>query len=237
MLLHEGLGCVAMWKDFPERLAAATGCNVFAYSRAGYGRSSAISLPRPLDYMQREGLEVVSPILTAMNFSCCVLIGHSDGASIAIVNAGGVRDPRVRGLVLMAPHVFAEETGLRSIEQARIAYAETNLRERLAKYHGANVDNAFKGWCDAWLDPGFRAWNIEHFLPPIAVPSLLIQGVDDQYGTRLQLDRIAGQVKGEVETQLLADCKHAPHFEQPERTLQLNQAFVNRVLGITAPKR
>ena len=226
VLLHEGLGCVALWRDFPQRLATTTGCPVFAYSRAGYGHSSATPLPWPLDYMQREALQELAPLLDAAGIQDCVLFGHSDGASIALVYAGCMRDPRVRGVIVMAPHVFTEEIGLRSIAAAREAYEQGDLRAKLAKYHGENVDCAFHGWCDSWLHPDFAQWNIEHALPGIHVPLLQLQGADDQYGTPAQLAAIARGVSGPHSTVLLPDCRHAPQFEQPAATLDAVGVFL-----------
>lgn len=224
VLLHEGLGCVELWRDFPARLAARTGCAVFAWSRPGYGNSSPRALPWPLDYMQREGLALPA-LLDAAGIGDCILAGHSDGASIALVAAGGTRDPRIRGLVVMAPHVFVEESGLNSIRAAQEAFVHGSLRQRLQKYHGVNVDCAFKGWAESWLHPAFVDWNIETFLPGIRVPLVQIQGRDDQYGTGAQLDAIARQSSGPVATHVLEDCRHAPHAEQREITLGLIAAF------------
>src|SRR5271157_4886483 len=189
VMLHEGLGCVALWRDFPMKLAAASGWGVFAYSRAGYGQSDAIDLPRPLDYMTEEAILSLPRVLAAIGFKRGVLLGHSDGASIAAIYAGEHDDERVRGLVLMAPHVFTEAPGLAAIAEARDAYRTGDLRARLAKHH-ADVDCAFCGWNGAWLDPGFKAWNIEGFVERWRVPALLIQGDDDQYGTLAQIRAI-----------------------------------------------
>ena len=232
VLLHEGLGCVALWRDFPARLAARTGCAVFAWSRPGYGNSSPRALPWPLDYMQREGLALPA-LLDAAGIGDCILVGHSDGASIALVAAGAARAPRLRGLVVMAPHVFAEESGLDSIRAAREAYVHGDLRHRLQRYHGTNVDCAFRGWSESWLNPGFLDWNLESFLPGIRVPLLQIQGRDDQYGTVAQLDAIARQSSGPVATHVLEDCRHAPHAEQSEITLTLIAEFVG---GLALPR-
>ena len=229
VLLHEGLGCVALWRDFPERLAAATGCGVFLYSRLGYGGSSARPLPWPLDYMQQEGRDRLPRLLDAAALDDCVLLGHSDGASIALVHAGAASASRVKGVVAIAPHVFVEEIGLRSIRAAREAYRHGNLRARLAKYHGTNVDCAFSGWSDSWLHPDFVHWNIEDSLPHISVPVLQIQGAEDQYGSAAQLTAIARQVRSPVETQLLAACKHVPQLEQTELTLRLISGFIARL--------
>ncbi|KAA3628361.1 MAG: alpha/beta hydrolase [Proteobacteria bacterium] len=227
VFLHEGLGCVALWKDFPERVAAATGCEVFVYSRIGYGKSDPVEVPRPLSYMHIEGLEVVSKVLDAAGIGEAVLVGHSDGGSIALVNAGAVHDRRVTGLVLLAPHVFNEAVCVESIRKVKIAYETTELRDKLARLHGDNVDCAFWGWNHAWLDPDFMQWNIEEYLPGVKVPILAIQGEDDEYGTLAQLDAIERQVNGPTERLVLPDCGHSPHRDQPEATLEAITGFVN----------
>jgi pimeloyl-ACP methyl ester carboxylesterase len=234
VLLHEGLGCVALWRDFPQRLAAATGHPVFAWSRPGYGQSSALPLPWPLDYMEREGQTGLPAVLAAAGIGDCVLLGHSDGASIALVHAGCVADPRVQGVIVMAPHVFAEDLGLASIAQAREAYLHGDLRARLTKFH-ADVDCAFHGWCDSWLHPDFKRWNIERVLPGIRVPLLQIQGEDDQYGSAAQLEAIARGVRGPCRTLLLPDCRHAPAFDQPMATLAAIVEFLADLKRDRAP--
>lgn len=231
VFLHEGLGCVAMWRDFPERAAAATGCGALVYSRAGYGASDPVDLPRPLDYMQREGETSVGAVLDAAGVETAILVGHSDGASIALVHAAVAGPGRVRGLVLAAPHVFREEVSRESIARARAAYVGGDLRSRLRRYHGDNVDVAFWGWCEAWLDPGFAAWSLEEYLPRVRVPTLLVQGEDDEYGTAAQLAAIERGAAGPVETLLLPRCGHAPHRDQPEATLAAIAAFVRARLS------
>ena len=225
VLLHEGLGCVATWRDFPTLLHRRTRLPVFAYSRAGYGGSDPASLPRRIDYMHVEGRDVVGAVLDAAGIGPAVLVGHSDGASIAIVHAGGAA-PRVRALVLLAPHAFCEEVSVESIRAAGDAYRRGGLRERLARHHGDQVDAAFFGWHDAWLLPEFRRWTIEAFLPGIAVPVLLIQGDRDVYGTPAQLDAIERGVSGPVTRTWLEDCGHAPHRESPEETLEAIAGFL-----------
>ena len=229
VLLHEGLGCVAMWRDFPELLHRRTGLPVFAYTRAGYGGSDPAGLPRGIDYMHVEGREVVGAVLDAAGIGDAVLVGHSDGASIAIVHAGehaGGSAPRVRALVLLAPHVFCEDVSVESIRAAGDAYRRGGLRERLARHHGDRVDAAFFGWHDAWLRPEFRGWSIEAFLPGVTVPVLLIQGERDAYGTPAQLDAIERGVAGPATRIRLEDCGHAPHRERPEETLDAIGAFL-----------
>jgi pimeloyl-ACP methyl ester carboxylesterase len=229
VLLHEGLGCVGLWNDFPDKLAAATGCGVFVYSRAGYGRSSPVALPRPLTYMHEEARETLPALLDAVGFARGLLLGHSDGASIAAIYAGSRQDHRVGGLVLVAPHFFTEESGLRSIEEARKAYESGELRQRLARWH-KDVDNAFRGWCDAWLDPGFRRWDITEFLAYIRVPVLVVQGENDQYGTLEQIEAVKRECYCPVEVALLPGARHSPHRDAPEASLAAIADFVARVL-------
>ena len=218
VMLHEGLGCVALWRDFPKKLAAAAGRGVFAYSRAGYGRSERTDLPRPLDYMTREARFSLPAVLEVIGLERGILLGHSDGASIAAITAGEHADERIKCLILMAPHLFTEEMGLASIAEARRAYETGDLRARLAKYH-AHVDVAFRGWNDAWLDPGFKAWNIEDSVSRWRVPALLIQGADDQYGTLSQIRAIEARSPAPVTSLILEACRHAPQFDQPEATI------------------
>jgi pimeloyl-ACP methyl ester carboxylesterase len=232
VLLHEGLGCVAMWRDFPEKLAQRTGCGVLVYSRPGYGKSDPVPLPRPLTYMHDEAFEVLPAVLDQAKIQKCILVGHSDGASIAAIYAGGRQDFRVRGLVLMAPHFFCEDISVRSIADAKEAYEKTDLRERLARYHGDNVDVAFWGWNRAWLDPDFRNWDITEFLPTVRVPMLVIQGRDDQYGTAAQIETAQNETFCPVEVLYLDRCRHAPHFDQPDATLEAIAEFAQRLLII-----
>lgn len=226
VLLHEGLGCVAMWKDFPELLAQATGLPVLAYSRVGYGGSDPCILPRPLGYMHEEGERHLPELLSALGIQRHILVGHSDGASIALVYAGAAPPDGLLGVAVMAPHSFCEDVSVASIQAADRAYAETDLRVRLARYHGDNVDCAFRGWCDAWLHPDFRRWNIEAHVARIMVPVLVIQGEDDEYGTVAQVDSVADRVQGRVQTLLLPACGHSPHRDQPDATVSALQRFV-----------
>src|SRR5580704_10912675 len=187
VMLHEGLGCVGLWGDFPDKIAAATGAGVFVYSRAGYGKSSPVKLPRPLTFMHAEAREVLPPLLAAIGFRRGLLLGHSDGASIAAIYAGSVQDHRVRGLVLIAPHFIVEDVGLAAIRAAKTAYEQGDLKPRLARWK-KNVAVAFQGWNGAWLDPGFRAWDITDALAYIRVPVQIVQGENDQYGTIRQVE-------------------------------------------------
>ena len=230
VFLHEGLGSVSLWKDFPDRLARATGWGALIYSRAGYGKSDPTPLPRPVRFMHHEAA-VLPKVLAQAGIREHVLVGHSDGASISLIHAGSNPSAGLRGLILEAPHVFTEPHGLASIARAREAYAATNLRQRLERHHGANVDVAFRGWNDVWLDPEFRAWNLEEYLPAVRVPILILQGEDDEYGTWAQVEAIERQSGGPVESTALPDCGHSPHREQPERTLEAMAAFVGLLSG------
>jgi pimeloyl-ACP methyl ester carboxylesterase len=225
VFLHEGLGSVSLWRDFPDRLADETGCGALVYSRAGYGKSDPAPLPRPVRFMHDEA-EVLAEVLERMRVREPILVGHSDGASIALIHAGSRPARGLRGLILEAPHVFTEPHGLASIAKIGDLYKTTDLRDRLSRHHGANVDVAFRGWNDVWLHPDFRAWNIEEFLPAIQVPILILQGEDDEYGTWKQVEAIQRQAGGPVEAIALADCGHSPHREQPERALRAMVEFV-----------
>jgi pimeloyl-ACP methyl ester carboxylesterase len=225
VFLHEGLGSLGLWRDFPAQLVAATGHGALVYSRLGYGQSAPITGKRRVDFMHEEALVTLPALLDQLGVERPILVGHSDGASIALIHAGGAHRALTR-LVVMAPHVLVEEISIRSIEAAKVAYETTDLRARLARHH-ADPDSAFRGWNDVWLDPAFLAWNIEEYLPTIEAPILAIQGEDDEYGTMDQLDRIAAGAPA-VEQLRLADCRHSPHRDQPEAVLAAVAAFVRR---------
>jgi pimeloyl-ACP methyl ester carboxylesterase len=229
VILHEGLGCVGLWGTFPDKVAAATGAGVFVYSRAGYGRSSPAKLPRPLSFMDEEALDVLPRVLASIGFQRGILLGHSDGASIATIYAGGVQDHRVRGLVLMAPHFFTEEMELAEIRRAGEAFDAGVLRDKLKRWH-ADVDGAFRSWIGPWLDPDFRKWDITEALGYIRVPILIVQGADDQYGTLRQVEVAKAECFCPVETAVLAAARHSPHRDAPEATLEAVAGFINRLL-------
>lgn len=230
VLLHEGLGSAALWRDLPERLSAATGAGVFAWSRAGYGRSSPVTLPRPLDYMHREALDVLPAVLDAIGFRRGLLLGHSDGASIATIYAGSVQDHRVRALSLIAPHFFVEDLSIASIAEARTAYDTGDLRTKLARWHD-DVDGAFLGWNGAWLDPGFpAAFDLTEELGYIRVPVQIVQGAADQYGTLRQIEVAREECYCPVDVTLIEGAGHTPQREAPEVTLAALAGFANRML-------
>jgi pimeloyl-ACP methyl ester carboxylesterase len=224
VFLHEGLGCIALWRTFPDQLAAATGCGALLYSRYGFGQSDPLLEPRPVEYMQHEARVALPAVLAARGIGNPVLVGHSDGATIALLHASDERWP-VRAILLEAPHVFVEEMTIAGIDQAAEAYQTTELRAKLSRYH-RDVDATFQGWAETWRRPEFRAWNIEACLADVHCPTLLIQGIDDQYGSTAQVEAIQRQVSGPIEVMLLPDCGHAPHVEQAEIVLAAMTRFI-----------
>jgi pimeloyl-ACP methyl ester carboxylesterase len=225
VFLHEGLGSVAMWKDFPQRFCERHGLRGLIYSRFGYGRST----PRPagerfaVDFMHREAREALPALLDALGIGRARLFGHSDGGSIALLAAAALPE-RIDAVVAVAPHCFVEPISIESIARARRAYLEEGLRERLAKYHD-DVDSAFWGWNDVWLDPAFRDWNIEAELDAIRCPLLAVQGEDDEYGTLEQIHAI-GRRLPKTRLLALANCGHSPHRDQPEALIDAAGAFL-----------
>lgn len=229
VMLHEGLGCVGLWGGFPEKIQAATGAGVFVYSRAGYGASTKAGLPRPLDYMHLEALDVLPKLLDRIGFRRGLLLGHSDGASIATIYAGGVQDHRVRGVVMIAPHFVVEDISVASIEKIRRAYETTELKAKLKRWH-VDVDNAFYGWNGAWLDPKFRAWDISEYLAYIRVPVAILQGADDEYGTIRQVEIAREECYCPVDVAIVPGTGHSPHREAPEATLNAISDFAGSIL-------
>jgi pimeloyl-ACP methyl ester carboxylesterase len=226
VLLHEGLGSIELWRDFPAQLAAATGREVVAYSRYGHGRSEQLREARAVGYMHDEARIVLPELLRALDLDAPVLFGHSDGASIALIYAATF-PAGTSALILEAPHVFVEPLTIRSIEQARDAAAKTDLLPKLARYH-ADAAATFRGWNDIWLDPEFVHWDITALLPSIAVPVLLLQGRDDEYGTDAQLTAIAAAVP-HTSTVLLAECGHSPHRAQTALVLDRTREFLETI--------
>lgn len=226
VLLHEGLGSVSTWRDFPRQLSEATGHRVLVTSRAGYGDSDPVPLPRPLSYMEDEAHGPLPALLDALALDDVVLVGHSDGASIALVYAATAHAAgRLRGLVLEAPHVFCEDRSVEAIERTKDQYLHGDLRRRLARHHH-DVDVAFWGWNRAWLDPSFRRFDLQRFLPGVRVPTLLVQADDDPYGTLAQLDAIERGVRAPVVRHVLTGGGHAPHRERTAEVLPLIATFV-----------
>jgi len=229
VMLHEGLGSAALWGDLPDRLQAATSAGIFVYSRAGYGASTSVPLPRPLDYMSIEALEVLPVLLDRIGFRRGLLLGHSDGASIAAIYAGGKADHRVRGVVMIAPHFVVEDMGVAAIAQARKAFETAGLKEKLARWHH-DVDNVFYGWSDAWLDPKFRHWDISDYLAYIRVPVAIVQGTEDQYGTIRQIEIAKEECYCPVDVTMIPGAGHSPHREASHLTLDSIAEFAKRIL-------
>ena len=225
VFLHEGLGSVALWRDFPARVAQATGCRTLVYSRYGYGQSDVLAAPHGTDYMHLEAQQALPELLAALQIENPVLIAHSDGASIALIHAGSGHP--VAGIVVMAPHCFVEDISIRSIEAARVAALNTDLLQKLSRYH-QDAARTFWGWNDIWLHPDFRAWNIEAYLPAIRCPILAMQGEDDEYGTLAQIEAIRSQAinSPDVELLRLADCRHSSHRDQPEAVIGAMVGFI-----------
>ena len=228
VFLHEGLGSVSLWRDFPARVGVATGCGVTVYSRHGSGNSDLLTEPRSVTYMHDEALQVLPDLLAQLHIENPILIGHSDGGSIGLIYAG-VHD-QVRGLVLLAPHVFVEDLSVASIAEAKVKFETTDLREKLGRHH-RDPPRTFWGWNDIWLHPDFRRWNIEEYLPRITCPILAIQGLDDEYGTMAQLQAIATQAGGPVELLALEDCGHSAQRDQAEAVLGAISKFVGEIGG------
>jgi pimeloyl-ACP methyl ester carboxylesterase len=229
VFLHEGLGCLSIWRDFPQRVAKATGCGALVYSRYGYGRSTICEAGFDLDYMHREALETLPRLLDHFEIENPILHGHSDGASISLIHAGGA-GRAVRAVIVEAPHVFVEPESIVGLQMALDAFENGGLKEGLARHHD-NAERTFRSWNDVWRGDGFREWNIEAYLPTIAAPVLMIQGIDDAYGTLAQLDAIQAGVPGRCERLVLEDCGHAPHRERPEDVLAGETSFLMEVLG------
>jgi pimeloyl-ACP methyl ester carboxylesterase len=230
VMLHEGLGSIRTWGEFPRLLSEATGASVFVYSRDGYGSSPLAQEKLPIDYIRRHASAVLPRILDEIGFSRGILLGHSDGASMAAAYAGTANDPRVRGLVLMAPHFFVEEATLAEIRNARVAYENRDLRQRLSRYH-EDVDAAFLRWNDVWLDPQFPSFDLSAELSNIKVPTLIIRGDDDRYGTHQQVWEAEKLHRGTLKTLLMPDCGHVPHREKPAQTIEAIATFCKPLLA------
>jgi pimeloyl-ACP methyl ester carboxylesterase len=221
VLLHEGLGSVGLWRDFPAALNEATGRRVLAFSRFGHGRSERPPRPRTPAFFHEEALDVLPALLPQLDAADPILVGHSDGASIALIHAGR---HAVAGLALIAPHVVVEDVTVNEIRQTRDLYQTGGLRERMARHHD-DPDAAFRGWCDVWLDPSFRAWSLEPDAELVTAPLLLVQGSADPYGTLDQLDRIEARVRGPAERVVVDGAGHSPHLEQPDAVIAAVAAF------------
>lgn len=223
VFLHEGLGSVDLWRDFPQDLVEACGRPGLNYSRYGNGWSDPLTEPRSPEYMHDEALRALPEVVDRLVSRPPILVGHSDGASIALIYAGSGHP--VEGLVLLAPHVYTEPEGLRSIAAIRDGFPTSDLPERMGKYH-ADPEATFLGWADIWLSPAFRDWNIEEYLPGVTCPVLLVQGDEDEYGTTAQLDAIEGSVPVSVERLMVPGAGHSPHLADPDLVTEVSARFI-----------
>lgn len=226
VFLHEGLGSVGMWKEFPQALCNAVHCRGLIYSRHGYGRSDALANARAVDYMHAEAIDVLPQLLAQLDIRQPILFGHSDGASIALIHAATYPDC-VAGVIVLAPHIFVEQLSIDSIAAASQIYRTTDLKQKLSRYHD-DPDSAFRGWNDIWLHPDFRAWSIEPLLPRICAPILAIQGEQDEYGTMAQIDELAraASAAGIVQRLKLQQCGHSPQKDQPQAVIEAAAGFI-----------
>ncbi|WP_139925479.1 alpha/beta fold hydrolase [Hymenobacter sp. DG01] len=231
VLLHDSLGSIRLWRDLPEQLATALGCHVLLYDRRGYGESAPLGpYPRTPAYLEEEA-QTIPAVLAACGITRAVLFGHSDGGTLALLAAATAPPALVAAVVIIGAHVFVEEETLRGIRAARQQYATTDLPQRLARYHGANTEGLFRAWTDTWLSPEFRAWNIEHYLPRVQCPVLVLQGAHDEYGTEAQVTAIASQVAGPAQAELLPGLRHTPHRQAPELVVSITASFLRAHLA------
>lgn len=229
VFLHDSFGCIELWRNFPQKLAEATKCNIFIYDRLGYGKSSPMPThDRPTNYMELEA-EILHDLLQKSGIDNAILFGHSDGATIALLTASKFPD-RIKAVIVEAAHIFVEDVTLQGIYEAVESYKNTNLSERLAKYHGDKVETLFKAWAETWTKNDFRNWNIEHFLPNITCPLLFIQGEADEYGTLAQVEKTVNQVRGKTEKYIIPNVGHAPHKEASELVLDRTTKFITTVI-------
>jgi pimeloyl-ACP methyl ester carboxylesterase len=225
VFLHEGLGSITQWRDYPLAVSRAAHLQAVVYERGGYGNADPLDGPRSVRYIHEEALQSLPEVLRQLQIDDAILIGHSDGGSIALIFAA-VWPEKIRGIITEAAHVFVEEATLAGIREAVRIYTSTDLPDRLSKYHGSNTEAAFRGWSDTWLSPAFRDWNIEEYLPGVRCPVLAIQGFDDEYGTPAQVEAIVNGVSGPATPLILKDCGHVPHHQARERVLAEMTRFI-----------
>jgi len=230
VFLHEGLGSIGQWRDFPATLCLVTGLAGLVYDRWGYGKSDPVTLPRPVRYLHDEALTTLPEVLEKCDVGEAILVGHSDGGTIALIFAS-VHPKHALGIATEAAHVFVEDVTVKGIEEAVQIYRTTALPGRLSKYHGTNTDLAFRGWAETWLSPEFRRWNVEEYLPGVVCPVLAIQGAEDQYGTPAQVESITGKVTGPARKLLIPACGHIPHHEARSTVLTEMKQFIDETLA------
>lgn len=226
VFLHDSLGCIELWRDFPKKLAEATNCNYLIFDRLGYGKSTINKqLPsRPNNYMEVEA-DILNELLEGLKVPKPILFGHSDGGTIALLAAAKYPN-KIKGLITEGAHIFVEDITLEGIIEAKAAYKTTNLKEKLEKYHGERTAYIFEAWTETWLRPSYRNWNIEHFLKNINCPSLIIQGINDEFGTLKQVEQIINQVSGNTNKLILKNAGHSPHKEDKENTFNACTNFI-----------
>jgi len=227
VFLHEGLGCIEIWRDFPETLCTFTGCSGLVYDRKGYGSSENIEESWPVDYLQKESLIYLPELLKECNIDDAILIGHSDGGTIALIAAA--YSNIVRGIITEAAHIFVEQITIDGIRRAVKAFETTSLKEKFARYHKENTETIFFRWANRWLSPEFQNWNIQDILPKITCPALILQGNDDEYGTAAQVIGIADRVSGPVDVKLIPGCGHIPHFQAKDTVLSEMTRFIEEL--------
>ncbi len=230
VFLHEGLGCIDLWKDFPEMLCRQTQLTGFMYTRAGYGHSDPCPLPRKKTYLHKEALKVLPKVLSAARIRDHIIMGHSDGGSIGIIYAGSPHAAHLTGLITEAAHLYCEPVTTAFLKEARKAYLETDLKQKLERYHGTNTDTAFFGWNKTWLDPRFNFWNIEKYLKHITVPFLAVQGRQDPTATLAQLSSMATKAPNGC-MEIIEDCGHIPHLEKKQAVVTVMGEFISGIVG------
>jgi len=230
VFLHEGLGCIELWKDFPLKLAKATGLNAIVYDRQGYGGSDQLDLPRPVNYLEIEALYFLPELLSKLNISNSILVGHSDGGSIALIYAG--KYP-CAGVISEAAHIYVEEITIEGIKKAKSNPDLQLVKEKLKKYHGVKTDDIFSAWADTWLSESFGEWNISDMLKGINCPVLLIQGMDDEYATPIHIKKIIEAMPNarKVDSFLPENCGHIPHFQSTEAVMEKMIQFIQQIIS------
>lgn len=229
IFLHDSLGCIELWRDFPEKLGELTQCNVLIYDRQGYGKSCDFTYDKRDNYYMELEADILNDLLEYWKIEQAILFGHSDGGSIALIMAGKYPE-KIKGIITEGAHVFVEDVTIQGIKEATELYRTTNLKSKLEKYHGNKTEAMFWAWAETWVTDEFRKWNIEHLLSKITCPSLIIQGEDDEYGTLNQVDAIINQTKGQSTKLILPNVKHTPHKEAPEEVIKAVSAFINNLL-------
>lgn len=225
VFLHEGLGCIEIWRDFPETLCESIDCSGLVYDRRGYGGSEMFEGPWPVDYLEMESLIYLPDLLKECNIDNAILVGHSDGGTIALITAAS-HSNLISGIITEAAHIFVEQITIDGIRSAVKAFETTSLKEKFARYHKKNTETIFYRWADRWLSPEFQNWNIQDILPKITCPALILQGKDDEYGTAAQVMGIADRVSGPVDVKLIPNCGHAPHFQAKNTVLSEMTRFI-----------